>query len=60
MNVFAEYTPPSLNGVTLRASVQNLFDADYADRATYGGEYASIVPLKEPGRTFMIEAVARF
>ncbi len=60
VNVFAEYTPPSLNGVTLRASVQNLFDADYADRAPYGGEYASIVPLKEPGRTFMIEAVARF
>lgn len=60
VNIFAEYTPPALNGVTFRASVQNLFDTDFADRATYGGEYASIVPLKEPGRTILLEAVARF
>ncbi len=60
VNLFAEYTPPAWQGVTIRASVQNLFDEDYADRATYGADYASIVPLKEPGRIFVIEAVARF
>ena len=60
VNLFAEYTPPAWQGVTIRASVQNLFDEDYADRATYGADYTSIVPLKEPGRIFVIEAVARF
>lgn len=60
VNLFAEYTPPAFSGVTLRASVNNLFDEDYADRATYGADYSSVVALREPGRTFVIEAVARF
>ncbi|KUP93386.1 TonB-dependent receptor plug domain-containing protein [Tritonibacter horizontis] len=60
VNLFAEYTPPSMPDVTLRASVNNLFDTDYADRATYGADYASVVPLKEAGRSFMLELVARF
>lgn len=61
VNLFAEYTPPSLSNLTLRLSVNNLFDPDYSDRATYGADYPDfIVPLKEPGRTFVVEAVARF
>nr|WP_255731177.1 TonB-dependent receptor [Phaeobacter sp. B1627] len=60
VNLFAEYTPPSLAGVTVRASVQNLLDADYSDRATYGADYASVVALKEPGRSFGLELIARF
>lgn len=60
VNLFAEYSPPSLNGVTFRGSVQNLFDQEYADRATYAGDYASTPSLNEPGRTLVIEAIARF
>lgn len=60
VNVFAEYVPPALPKVTFRASINNLFDEEYADRATYGADYATIVPLNEPGRTFVIEAIARF
>ncbi len=60
LNLFAEYTPPRFRGVTLRGEVQNVFDETYADRATYGGDYAGFAALNEPGRTFVIEAVARF
>ena len=60
VNVFAEYTPPTLSGLTLRASIVNLFDEDYADRATYGADFQSVVTLSEPGRTFVVEAIVRF
>ncbi|MCG7624613.1 TonB-dependent receptor domain-containing protein [Epibacterium sp. Ofav1-8] len=60
VNVFAEYTPPQLPALILRASINNLFDESYADRSTYGADYSSIVPLNEPGRTFVFEAIARF
>lgn len=60
VNVFADYLPPALPKVTFRASINNLFDEEYADRATYGADYATVVPLNEPGRTFVIEAIARF
>lgn len=60
VNVFAEYSPPRLPALTLRASINNLFNEDFADRATYGADYSSIVALKEPGRTFVVEAIARF
>jgi hemoglobin/transferrin/lactoferrin receptor protein len=60
VNVFAEYTPPTLSNLTLRLKVENLFDTDYADRATYGAEYTSITPFKEPGRTISLTAVSRF
>lgn len=61
VNLFAEYTPPALNGVTIRGSINNLFDETYADRATYGGEFTTgFNTMNEPGRAFVIEAVARF
>jgi len=60
VNVFAEYVPPSMQNLTLRAEVTNLFDREYADRATYGGDYTSVTTLKEPGRTISLVAVARF
>ncbi|ETX28827.1 TonB-dependent receptor plug domain-containing protein [Roseivivax isoporae] len=60
VNVFAEYAPPRFGNLTLRAEVSNLFDADYADRATYGGEFPSLTTLGEPGRTISLTAVARF
>ena len=60
LNLFAEYQPRSYPNVTLRAEVQNVFDETYADRATYGGDYPGFSTLREPGRTFVISAVARF
>ncbi|NVO56736.1 TonB-dependent receptor [Rhodobacteraceae bacterium B1Z28] len=61
VNIFGEYTPPSFSNLTVRLSVNNLFDEDYSDRATYGADYTTeLVPLKEPGRTVVVEAVARF
>ena len=60
LSVFVEYIPPQLDRLTLRAEVNNLFDVDYADRATYGTDYTSVIPLSEPGRTVTLSAVARF
>ena len=61
VNIFGEYTPPAYSNLTLRLSVNNLFDENYSDRATYGADYPNdLVPLMEPGRTFVVEAVARF
>lgn len=60
VNLFAEYKPPRMPNLTLRAEVDNLFDTDYADRATYGGDFASVTTLKEPGRTLSLVAVATF
>lgn len=60
VSVFVEYIPPQMDRLTLRAEVNNLFDRDYADRATYGADYSSVTPLSEPGRTLTLSAVARF
>ena len=59
-NAYAEYTPEQYKNLTFRASVDNIFDETYAARATYGGEYASVVQLNEPGRTFKISLKAKF
>lgn len=59
-NVFAEYTPPAWNGVSIRGSINNLFDETYADRATYGGEFTGFQTMNEPGRNFVVEAVMKF
>ncbi|MBO9479426.1 TonB-dependent receptor [Shimia sp. R11_0] len=60
VNLFAEYSPPAWENVTLRGEILNLFDQDYADRATYGGDYEGFNQLKEPGRTLVLQAVAKF
>ncbi|MBN8294027.1 TonB-dependent receptor [Rhodobacter sp. NTK016B] len=59
-NLFMEYEPPSIPGMVLRAEVNNVFDTRYADRSTYGGDYASVTPLYEPGRSFALTASMRF
>ncbi|BBK38317.1 TonB-dependent receptor [Allostella sp. ATCC 35155] len=59
-SLYAEYQPPAAEFVTLRAEVNNLFDATYADRATYGQEFANVVPLYEPGRSFVVRAKVTF
>ncbi|MCG7494226.1 TonB-dependent receptor domain-containing protein [Thalassobius sp. Cn5-15] len=63
VNVFAEYQPPSVDNLVIRAQVTNLFDRVYADRATYGGDYtegATFATLKEPGRTFSLVLSSKF
>lgn len=60
VSLFAEYVPPSRPNLRLRAEVQNLFDQDYADRATYGADFSTITPLKEPGRVISLTLVAKF
>lgn len=61
VNLFAEYSPPALSGVTLRAGINNVFDEEYADRATYGNEFgADFETLNEPGRSVSLVATAKF
>ncbi|WP_405401388.1 TonB-dependent receptor plug domain-containing protein [Paracoccus sp. Ld10] len=60
VDVFAEYEPAAFRNVTLRAEVNNLFDRAYADRATYGADFTSVVQQLEPGRTVAVTADLRF
>ncbi|WP_112310581.1 TonB-dependent receptor [Pseudogemmobacter bohemicus] len=60
LNLFTEYQPPSVEGLVIRAEINNLFDKTYADRATYGQDFNSITPLYEPGRSVQIVASMKF
>ncbi|MCB4456824.1 TonB-dependent receptor plug domain-containing protein [Leisingera sp. McT4-56] len=60
VSVFAEYTPPAAQNVKIRLGVENLFDTSYADRATYGGDFAGFATLNEPGRTVSLTATMKF
>lgn len=61
-NVYAEYMPETVNGLTLRADIRNLFDKTYADRANIGqySTSAAVTPFYEPGRTFLLSAKLEF
>lgn len=59
-NAYAEYTPLQHDNLTFRASVNNIFDETYTSRATYGGEFPTVVQLREPGRTFKLSLKAQF
>jgi len=60
VDVFAEYEPAQYDNVTLRAEVNNLFDRDYIDRASYGGDFEDVFGQKEPGRSIGLSATVRF
>ncbi len=60
LNLFAEWAAPQIEGLTIRAEVNNVFDKQYADRATYGADYSSVTPFYEPGRTVQIVAAMKF
>ena len=60
LNVFAEYQPESIKGLTWRAEVNNVFDQTYTSRATYGQEYDTVEPLREPGRSVKLVLTYRF
>ena len=60
LNLFTEYEVAQVEGLVLRADIHNLFDKDYTDRATYGGDYTSVSTMREPGRMLEIGASMRF
>ncbi|MFV1462957.1 TonB-dependent receptor plug domain-containing protein [Phaeobacter sp. JH57H1] len=60
LNLFAEYRPAAYDNVSIRAEINNVFDRQYADRATYGGDYPGFATLKEPGRSVSIVANVSF
>ncbi len=62
-NVYADWTPRQANGLVIRAEVNNLFDADYSARGTYGLDYThyeDFEPLTEPGRSLRVSATYNF
>jgi len=59
-NSFVEYEPQTINNLTLRASVNNMFDEDYSDRASYGHEFGQNITLNEPGRSLILGAKFKF
>lgn len=60
VDLYVEYEPAMLEAVTLRLEANNVFDETYADRATYGQDFATVEPLREPGRSFLLKAKATF
>ncbi|MBT0958829.1 TonB-dependent receptor [Alphaproteobacteria bacterium KMM 3653] len=60
VNLYATYTPVSMENLTLRMDVYNLFDATYASRSSDGIDFAGVVPLTEPGRTINLTASIKF
>ncbi|MEM8950064.1 MAG: TonB-dependent receptor [Pseudomonadota bacterium] len=60
VDVYADMVLPKHQNVSLRLDVENLFDADYSTRATYGQEFESVIPLREPGRSIVLSAKIEF
>jgi hemoglobin/transferrin/lactoferrin receptor protein len=56
LNLFTEYRLSTIDGLVIRAAIDNVFDEEYADRATYGADFSSLTPLYEPGRTISLTA----
>jgi hemoglobin/transferrin/lactoferrin receptor protein len=57
-NVYAQWQPNAIKGLTLRADIFNLFDEFYVDRATaFGGAQE---PLAAAGRTVMVTGKMQF
>ncbi|WP_052249771.1 TonB-dependent receptor [Tateyamaria sp. ANG-S1] len=56
-NTFLEYSPQRMDNLTLRMEINNIFDQQYAARATYGQEFiGQVEPLNEPGRSIRLSA----
>ena len=61
-NVYGEWMPEDVNGLTLRLDVKNLFDATYADRANAAYDHAAafVYELNDPGRSVILTAKLDF
>jgi len=61
LNLYTSYTPAAFDQLELRLDVRNVFDATYASRSSDGLDATgAVVPLTEPGRTFLVTAKMRF
>lgn len=64
VNVYAEWTPPAYENVSVRLGVDNLFDRDYYERSSYIERNISasryVYPLKAPGRTVTLGVNMKF
>lgn len=61
-NIFAEWKPEQVNGLSFRADVNNLLDRPYSDRAN-NGSYStnnSVASLNDPGRSVILSAKLEF
>lgn len=59
-NAYFEYKPEDFAGLTVRGEVNNIFDEQYAERATYGQEFDEVTPLFEPGRSIGVRVTYAF
>lgn len=59
-NAFVEWQPKRNKNWTVRGEVNNIFDVNYASRATYGQEFSTVTPLNEPGRSIKVSASLKF
>jgi hemoglobin/transferrin/lactoferrin receptor protein len=60
VNLYGEYKPRSIEGLSVRLDLYNLFDSTYASRSSDGIDFAGVVPLTEPGRTIAATASVSF
>lgn len=63
VNVYAEWTPPALQGAALRIGVSNLFDESYSERGTYPGSnnpQAPVNSVQAEGRNITLSARMAF
>lgn len=60
VDAFAEYSPARYPNVSFRAEIRNLFDEDYIDRASYGGDFEEVLGQSEAGRTIGLTANVKF
>ncbi|MEK9842703.1 MAG: TonB-dependent receptor, partial [Thalassospira sp.] len=60
VGLYAEYKPEAADYLTFRIEANNIFDEEYADRGSYGQDFTNVVPLYEPGRSFLLMAKAQF
>ena len=61
VNAFIEWQPKRNDKWTIRGEINNIFDATYSSRASYGQEFVGEVEtLNEVGRSFEISASLKF
>ncbi|UWS81027.1 TonB-dependent receptor [Phaeobacter sp. G2] len=60
VNLFAEYKPARVQGLTVRAEINNLFDSYYISRATQGSDNGRVLAYGEPGRSLAVTARLAF
>lgn len=60
VNIYASYTPRSVDNLELRLDVRNLFDETYASRSSDGIDSSRVIALNEPGRTIGLTARLKF